>query len=223
MNTSSDTLAAWRPSSFGFGPDDDGGAEPPATGARGPSPWAVPELGAAPERDGASDGAAAPRIDPEEAFARGYAEGTAAGEARGREELMTAAESLRGAAQALVSSRGRILHDLEANVGALAMAAARRIVQKEVEADPSLVRSLVARGLELVKPDSTVEVKLHPADLESAREGIRALADDQSLDLSLTPDPGIARGGFVLQTPSRMVDGRLEEGLRTLYERLAYE
>jgi flagellar biosynthesis/type III secretory pathway protein FliH len=216
MNTSEISPAPWRPPALG-------GAGPEIDLNAAPVPWTVPDLEGRPARDGASEGGEAPRVDPDEAFARGYAEGIAAGEARGRGELQAAGDALRNAAQALVSSRARILHDLEANLGAVAVAAARKLVQKEIEADPSLVRSLVERGLDLVKPDSPVEVRLHPADLEAVRADIRSLAEDQSLELTLVADPAIERGGFVLDTPRRTVDGRLEEGLRALYERLAYE
>jgi flagellar biosynthesis/type III secretory pathway protein FliH len=90
-------------------------------------------------------------------------------------------------------------------------------------ADPTILRDLVARGLALVKPDVPVTVKLHPQDIAAVEAELRARGADASREIRWAADPGLMRGGFLVEGADRIVDGRLDESLRALYERLAYD
>lgn len=216
-----ETAAPWLPRVWGEVRERAGATEPWAPPALAPAPLVRPRP---PVRAlEAPAPAPEPGEDPEAAYRRGLAEGRREAEAARAMEIETAVHGLLGAAQALGAARGRILHDLEANLGAVAVAAARKLVQREIEADPTLLRDLVARGLELARPDTPVRVHLHPADLETAATELERLAAGEDAEIRWTPDPELDRGGFRIEGPQRIVDGRLDEGLRALYERLAYE
>jgi flagellar biosynthesis/type III secretory pathway protein FliH len=101
---------------------------------------------------------------------------------------------------------------------------ARKLVQREVEADPTLMRTLVERALELVPLEPKLEVRLHPDDLSVLLSGSPVpAADNPSAAIKWTADPAIERGGFVVESPLRVVDGRTDFALRSLYERLEDE
>jgi flagellar assembly protein FliH len=110
---------------------------------------------------------------------------------------------------------------MEANVHALAVAVARRIVQREIATDPALVVAMTRHALEQVELDGRVEVRLHPDDLAEVRARLAPLAPDgRPVDVAWVPDATVGRGGCVVETPQRLVDGQLDTALRALYERL---
>jgi flagellar assembly protein FliH len=164
-----------------------------------------------------------PPESPDQAYARGYAEGLERGEAQAREPLEQAASALRGAAQAVFADRGHYLRDLEANLAALAVLVAGKIVRREVEADPELVRELVAHALRMVKPDSPVVVRLHPGDLAGVQDALDAMSDAEGGTVKCAADESLDPGSFFVEGPHRIVDGRLDHVLTGLYERLAYD
>lgn len=157
-----------------------------------------------------------------QAHVRSFEDGRRAGRAEAVATLEPAARALHEASLALGSAREEILHDLRCNVTALALAIAKRIIGREVAADSAIVGDLVAQGLELVKPDSPVEIRLNPSDLEAVKAGLELRPGDETY-IHWTADPELERGGFFIEGPRRIVDGRLDEAMRVLYERLAYE
>jgi flagellar biosynthesis/type III secretory pathway protein FliH len=156
----------------------------------------------------------------EEAYERGCAEGAALGRERVRETVA----ALRQVTDNLSASKARILQNLEENVFALTLAVAKKILLRELAADPSVVKELIAGALKLVGPESPVEVRLHPEDLEVLREELEQTASAESLEeIRWVGDESLERGSFLAEGPHRIVDGRVDEALRSLYERLTYE
>lgn len=183
-----------------------GRASPPAADG----PLALPALRA-------PDPAPAPSA-ADLALARGRREGRDEGAAEAREELRPVIEGLLRIAEHLQDLRDQALHEAEADLEALALAVARRLVQRELEADPGIVRRLVARALELLPVDAPIEIRAHPGDLETLAPALEAWSAGRAL--RWTPDPALDRGSFVAETPRRVVDGRTDVALRTLYDRL---
>jgi len=155
------------------------------------------------------------------AYARGLADGTTRGEARMRRELGDAVLALAGTAQALAARQEEFVRDRTRNLESLALVVAQKLLEREVTTDPSIVRDLVARALELLPDDDVVAIRLHPLDLQAVRAELDSLATGgRPLQLKLLPDPDLARGSFLLETPLRVIDGRTDTALRQLHERL---
>jgi flagellar biosynthesis/type III secretory pathway protein FliH len=198
-------------------------ASPPPAGGEAAGPpdaaaWAPPDLGDG--RRGAA-GRGRPRTRDEEAFARGLAEGERVGEARAAQHLAPALAALYGVAQGLAEARERWERDRERDLEGLALAVARALLQREVSVEPAVVRDLVARALDLLPAESTVDVRLHPVDLAALASTLEELhAAGRGLTLQWIADDALERGSFVLETPARVVDGRVDVALRELYERL---
>jgi flagellar assembly protein FliH len=105
----------------------------------------------------------------------------------------------------------------------LALIVARELVGAEVQRDPAPLIELVERCLDDVAGESSITVRLHPADraaLLAARPDLAGAAD-----LRVVDDPSLARGGCAVESARRLVDARLEErldsvrdGLRELLE-----
>jgi flagellar biosynthesis/type III secretory pathway protein FliH len=72
-------------------------------------------------------------------------------------------EEERARRQAASSFEETTQRDLEA----LAIAVARQLVQREVTADPALVATWITRAIALLPHDLTIEIRVHPAELEA--------------------------------------------------------
>ncbi len=156
-----------------------------------------------------------------------YREGFAAGREAGREEAVAAVgealQALAGAAQSLQAMRAALAGEMEENLYALAVAVARQVVEREVALDPAVVRELVRRALDVLPLDGALEVRLHPADLAALQGQLDVLtAAGRRVDVQWVADAAVDRGGYVIESPQRVVDGRVDPMLLALYERLRH-
>ncbi len=167
---------------------------------------------------------ALPRAATDEAYERGFADGLAEGAARAQQRVRTALEALGRVGEYLHSTQSALLRDRARDVHALALAVARKLVQREVTADPELIHQLVAQAFELLPAESYLEVRLHPDDLATfARELPDPGSGRTAAAIQWVGDPTMERGEFVVESPQRIVDGRADFALRALYERLDHD
>jgi len=166
-------------------------------------------------------------VGPDEiqlSYESGFADGREQGVAEGYEKMLPALETLSGLTEALEQTHADFRLDLERGLHALAMAVARQLIQREVKADPTIVSDLIERALDLVPHDLMLEVRLNPTDLEVLHGKLDQLEiAGRPLNVQWIEDASLERGSFLLETPLRVVDGRTDEALRTLYERLGHD
>jgi flagellar biosynthesis/type III secretory pathway protein FliH len=163
-----------------------------------------------------------PEVDA--AYARGLTDGMAQGATRLRQELDGAVAALAAAAQELTARQEAFTRDRYRNLESLALVVAQKLLEREVATHPSIVRDLVARALELLPNDDVVSIRLNPLDLQASSHELKEMATlGRPLQLKLLPDPDLARGSFLLETPLRVIDGRTDTALRQLYERLDHD
>jgi flagellar biosynthesis/type III secretory pathway protein FliH len=159
-----------------------------------------------------------------EAYALGHADGQRQGDARARSELRPVLQALAALAERLELSRDRFERDRERNLRGLALAVAHRLIVREVTAHPDLVQGLIAQALEMMPPDAPLDVRLHPADLQAIRADVDAMSGaGRAIPLHWVADPALERGSFFVESPARLIDGRTDTALRTLFERLDHE
>jgi len=160
----------------------------------------------------------------DDAFARGREEGVAAERARADERCRTALEVVAKAADHLEAISDEYARDRERDLQAAAITVARHIVQHELTIDPLRVGELVRRALELLPLDHVLEIRLHPEDLRTlAASLVHLLPEGRDVKLQWLGDPSLERGGFIIETPQRVVDGRTDVALRALYDRFEHE
>jgi flagellar biosynthesis/type III secretory pathway protein FliH len=182
--------------------------------------WPLPEL---PGRGGQPAGLAqASATDPAaEGYARGVQVGRAEAMAEAERTLKRAASLLVSTAEALDAARLGLVRELEDSVYLLALTVARHLVQREVIADPALVRDLVSRGLDAFPVGSRVEIHVHPEDLAVLRGQLDPTdTSGRPAEIQWIGDAEVERGGCTLVTPHRVVDGRIDLALRELYARM---
>jgi flagellar biosynthesis/type III secretory pathway protein FliH len=138
----------------------------------------------------------------------------------GREEGL----ALAAAALAEVGvARADRLRELERELAAAGLEVARAVLGCELTARPELVLELARRALEPVRSRREVLLRVNPADVALLQGGRSRLAEllDRAPALSLRADPGVARGGVVVETEVGRVDGRVEAQLAALERLLA--
>jgi len=224
MTSSRDAFTPWPPLDW-----DGGGtgsrattAEPP--GAVPESSWPFPEFRGVSFGGGGSFDRNGGRGEAEAAYESGRLDGLREGEAQAEHRIRHALEALAAVAERLDASAAEFTETRERNLQGLAIAVARKLVQRELAADPDLVRSWVARALELLPGESALEIRLHPADLAAIGAGLEGIhPDERAVTIQWIADAALERGDFLIEAPLRVVDGRSDTALRHLYDRLGHE
>lgn len=103
---------------------------------------------------------------------------------------------------------------LEENLTALACAIARHVIQRDLQLDPSQIRGLVRNALAEFPQESTLRVRLNPAD-----HGL-LVGDPSYPEVSWVADARVERGGCVVEGRDRIVDGRVDLALDQVFRRL---
>ncbi len=227
--TSSSDAGAWQPLDLVHDRPDP--SAPPAS----PVPFTAAAVAAWPagasgdwlpplRTHGESAAEDARRRREEDAFRRGREDAIRLERDRVDALCATALQAVGRAAGHLGTIADEFARDRERDLQGLAIAIARHIVQHELTIDPLRVGELVRRALEMLPSDHEIEVRLNPEDLRTLGPSLASLGPgDGSVKLQWVGDPSIERGGFVAETPQRIVDGRADVALRALYERFDHE
>lgn len=205
----------------------------PSRAAEGndPLPWSPGALG------GAGEPSVVPTVGMEE-LERKWAlrveaareEGFGAGERVGREKaareastrLDAALEALAAATSLCLEEREHWNRTLAENLSAVALAAARHLVEHQVQEDPAVVTHLVRRALASFPPDQRIRIRLNPEDLSAitARGPEGQAVVPRGRDVEWVADAAILRGGCMVEGPESVVDGRVDTALERIYWRL---
>ena len=164
---------------------------------------------------------AASQMESDIAYRRGVEDGLRQAGVDAGQQSSTAAEALHKALELFNSSQEQLLRERERDLDALAVAVARKILQREVETDSSVVAGLVRQALELLPTDTTLAIHLHPADLQALPAILEeSVPPVRGMTIEWSPDPTLERGSFVMETPLRLINGRADIALRKLYDRM---
>ena len=151
------------------------------------------------------------------AYSRGRDDGERAARAGADEEISSVMAALSDALANVQLHEARWVSNAEENIAALAIMVARHIVQREVMADPTIVRDLVQRALSQIPMDSAVTVRLHPDDAATCSSLAAPDPTRRLQDLRLIADANITRGGCLIEGRERIIDGRVDTSLERAY------
>jgi flagellar assembly protein FliH len=187
--------------------------QPPGAAARG---WmsTTPVAAPAPLFSG---GYTAPIIDHAdierrvaEGLARAREEGERQGWAKAEEDVAAAIARLGDALSQVQATAREMARPYAGELVELAFIIARGLVGAEVKRDPAPLVRLIERCLDEVTGESSITLRLHPAD----RAILMVLRPELALtDLRILEDESIARGGCAVESARRLVDARVEERL----------
>src|SRR5204863_5947787 len=167
-------------------------------------------------------GASGPAIDitgqdhvmnvEKQAFEQGYKEGERIGKQMGERMVATAVQRYDRSIHELAAVHVSLRDAMEKAAVRLALAVAKKIVQREVTVDPDLVIALVSVALKRVQGQTAVTVRVSSHDHSRMDAALRAL----NTTISVTEDPSLERGDFVLDSIQTHVDGRLTGQIETI-------
>lgn len=168
-----------------------------------------PEL---PKPPSVEDLQALERAAHEEGYARGHAEGMAAGQSDVRRMIAQIEGILDGFTRPLARLDGEVADAL----GDLAVRIAGILLGRAYAADPTLLADLVSEALDTVGTSNReVELRLHPDDLGVLAPHLAGLSG-----VRLTADIALARGELRLHSESVRIDGTLAARLQACLDAL---
>jgi flagellar assembly protein FliH len=149
----------------------------------------------------------------QEAREAGRREGEAVGRNAARAELQPEFDRLAGAVRSASELRATLRAHAEADLVKLAIAIARRIVNRELSADPDAIAGLVRIALEKVRLQEVIRVRTHPDHLDAIR---RAFSATGAVQVELAGDPVLERGGVQFETSRGLLDVSTETQFREI-------
>lgn len=158
----------------------------------------------------------------EEAFQKGWQQGLAEGGEEARENHAGLLDEAREKLADAVKEREKIILRAEDEIAQLAVAVARKIIFREMLADPSIVGDIVQEAIRKVTDREEITVRVHPADLDF----VLGRQDDYTRNikgirkLKILADNTMSPGGCVIETPNGTVDARIESQLSEIEQSL---
>jgi flagellar assembly protein FliH len=107
----------------------------------------------------------------------------------------------------------RLAEECERQVARLAVEVAKKIVHHDVRIDSQIFMAMIRVALEHVADARKVRVKVHPADLANLQKSGShgSSVDSSGFPMEWVSDPGMERGGFIIESDMGNVDGRLSQ------------
>jgi len=151
-----------------------------------------------------------------EAFESGYAEGRQEGLKQGGAEIQTALSFLKRLASDLAEQEKTALAQLEPELIKLAVAVAKKIIDKEMSVDRDIIKRCVARAIEKIVEREKLVVYVHPTDLPIVldyKETLIEMFDGIKTIEVVASENGISPGGCMVETDLVRVNGQIEAQL----------
>jgi flagellar assembly protein FliH len=156
-----------------------------------------------------------------EAFAKGFSQGELAGaEAAGqRGEMML--HRLTQTLEELTEVRAQMIHQTERQMVQLAIAIARRVIQREVTLDADLLIAMARVAMERLGETAQVKIRLHPDDYEAA--GAARVAQLAGSNVMILADAHLSRGGCRIESDMGILDAGVNAQLQEIARALLGE
>ena len=143
-----------------------------------------------------------------DAFTKGYAQGERSGAEVAAQRGEAMLRRLTQTIDELSALRTETMRRSEQQVIQLAMAIARRMIDREIATDRGLLVALARVALDRLGDQSAATIRLHPDDFAAiAAAGGGAGADSS---VTIVADPVVGRGGCLVQSDFGLMDASIE-------------
>jgi flagellar assembly protein FliH len=139
------------------------------------------------------------------AYAEGYRVSMAAARQDLGTQLQQAAELLEGAQDA----KAMALAEAEPEVIRLALAIAKRVIHREIAADPRVVVGTVRESLRRLGGRAVARVRVHPAELPALNDAWHELTN-VAREIEFVPDDSVTPGGCLVESRQGDIDAQVE-------------
>jgi len=151
-----------------------------------------------------------------EAFAKGYEQGERSGAEAAAQRGEAILRRLTQTVEELTTLRAKMIHQTERQMVQLALAIARRVVQREVSLDQDLLIAMARVALDRLGDSAQVTIRLHPEEYEAT--GGARVAQLTSANVTVVPDARVQRGGCRVESTV----GALDAGIDAQLQEIAY-
>jgi flagellar biosynthesis/type III secretory pathway protein FliH len=156
---------------------------------------------------------------------RAYDAGHSAGERAARERLeaqtQAVVEKLGAAVSEVAQTRAMVLRGAESGAVQLAVEIAKRIVRRELAADPSVTEGLVKAALEKLAGREIYRVRVHPAQETLLKACMEQAGRLQGV--AVLADPTLTEGGALFEAAGGALDASVETQVSEIERSLADE
>ncbi|MBP7779336.1 MAG: hypothetical protein KA371_19635 [Acidobacteria bacterium] len=154
-----------------------------------------------------------------EAFTKGYAQGERAGAEAGASRAEATLGRLAQTLDDLQALRADLIRRTEREVVELALAIARKVLQREVSLDRDLLMAMARVALDRLADIATASIRLHPDDYAGVMLG-RGPSAVSTHGVAIVADASVRRGGCVVQSEFGSVDIGVETQIDELAQAL---
>ena len=142
-----------------------------------------------------------------QAYSQGFDQGRKDGEEIGRRQYHTVVQRLEKLLDSIKSGTEALLPQYEAQMVKVIMTAARHIVEREIKLSPDIVLESIRAAMAQVVEGSVAHLHLNPFDIDALESEIKEkFAQQGSTGLNIVSDPGIDRGGCLIETEYGLID-----------------
>jgi flagellar assembly protein FliH len=143
-----------------------------------------------------------------DAFAKGYATGERAGVEAGAKRADAMLRRVAQTLEDLAQLRKTMIQQTERQMVQLALALARKVVIRELSLEPDLVAAMAHVALERLGETAPATIRLSPDDyaVVVSQRGDRWAG----AQVTVLPDPAVARGGCVVESDFGLVDAGVD-------------
>jgi len=155
----------------------------------------------------------------QEAHSAGMRKGEIAGHARGAAELQPVIEKMSRAVEELAGMRSHLRKEAEGDTIKLAMAIARRILRRELAADPEVLQGILRAALERLKGQEISRVRVHPSHAALVTACLQGGTGGNPIEV--IADPSRDPGDVIFETQRGSLDASVESQLQEIERGLA--
>ena len=153
-------------------------------------------------------------IEVRQARDRGFQEGQKTGRDGATAEVQPVLERLLKSCAEVTGMRARLRRETEADVVALTMAIAKRVLRRELSVDPEAIHGVVKAALEKVQAKEICLIRLHPDHVTHARQYFEKSGIMTGFEI--TSDPSLQPGGVIVETKRGNLDASVETQLKEI-------
>lgn len=151
-------------------------------------------------------------------------EGEAAGRNQATAQIQPLLDKLAQSIRQVGEMRPKLRHEAETDVVKLALAIAKKILHRELSADPDSISALIRVAMEKIRTHEILRVRIHPQHHPAVQQAVAQAT--MGAQIEIIPDAKLQLGGVIVETTRGEFDASVETQLREiergLTDRLAH-
>jgi flagellar assembly protein FliH len=194
---------------------------PAALGSRSPTPGALPQTATQrprPElvidREKLNELENARQAELIQCRQAALEEGVKKGREAAQNEIKASSDRLASMLRDLIAMKRRVRSEAESDVVKLSLAIARRILHRELTADPDSIQGIVHAGLQKLQNREISRVRIPPAALEPVRSALERVGMMPAI--TILADPKMHGGEIIFETALGELDASIEAQLQEI-------